>query len=187
MFSTANPFRRTAAIALGLVVSLSAGSYVAIAAEKSAQPASEPVQTTATYGDWTVRCRAIAQKSDKLCEMIQVIPAPNKQGSIANLAVGRVPGEDTVRLVIQLPIGVHLPSDVSMKVGEDAVASAQFQSCFPNFCLARADLDDAAMKRMKASGTMTVSFKDRAEREATIKVSLKGFTAAHDATFKAGS
>ncbi|MEM1049570.1 MAG: invasion associated locus B family protein [Pseudomonadota bacterium] len=187
MFSLANGLRRTSFLAIGFVLAAGIGSQISFAAEKSATKAEQPVQTTATYGDWTVRCRSVAQKDDKLCEMIQVVPAKNKQGAVANLAVGRMPGEDKVRLVVQLPIGVHLPSRVAMKVGTDAVGDAEFQSCFSNFCLARSDLDPAALKRLKDGKVMTLAFKDRALRDAAIQVSLKGFTAAHDATFKAGS
>lgn len=184
MFSVAKTLKHAGLFAVCATVALGAGLQISAAEEKES---AQPVQTTATFGDWTVRCRKVSKQNDKLCEMIQVVPAKNKQGAIANLAVGRLPGDEKIRLVIQLPIGVHLPSDVDMKIGDEAIAKAEFQSCYSSFCLARADLDVAALKRMKDAKSMTVSFKDRAEKNASISVSLSGFTAAHNETFNAGS
>lgn len=172
------------AAAAALLIGIGVG---AVKAETKPAQAEQPVQTTATFSDWTVRCRQANQPDKTLCEMIQIVPAKNQQGSIANLAVGRMPGDEDVRLVVQLPIGVHLPADVSVKIGDTDIAKAEFQSCFPNFCLARASLDENAIGKMKEAAKMTMSFKDRAERDAAIEISLKGFTAAHDATFNAGS
>lgn len=184
MFSAAKTIQRVGLIAAIATISMGSALQVSNSAEKES---ALPVQTTATFGDWTVRCRKVSKKNDTLCEMIQVVPAKNKKGAIANLAVGRLPGDERIRLVIQLPIGVHLPSDVAMKIGDEAIAQAKFQSCYSSFCLARAELDVTALKRMKGARSMTVSFKDRAEQDASISVSLSGFTAAHDETFKAGS
>ena len=170
--------------AAAFAITLGAG---ATSAQDADQTPEQPVQTTATFSDWTVRCRPIGDQDKMLCEMIQVVPAKNQQGTIASLAVGRMPDDEDVRLVMQLPLGVHLPAGVSIKIGDAEIVRAEFQSCFSGSCVARASLDEGAIGRMKAAATMTISFQDRARRNAVVEVSLKGFTAAHEATFKNGS
>ncbi len=186
MFSKNEIMRQGLSLTAAAAMLIAIGVHAAKAESKDVLT-EKPVQTTATFSDWTVRCRSAQEQDKTLCEMIQIVPAKNQQGSIANLAVGRMPGDENVRLVVQLPIGVHLPADVNIKIGDTDIARAEFQSCFTNFCLARAELDEAAIGKMKDAAKMTMSFQDRAQRDASLEISLKGFTAAHDATFKAGS
>ena len=150
-------------------------------------PVEEPVQTTATFTDWTVRCRQVAALDAQQCEMVQVLSTADRQSTVANLAIGQLPGEEDIRFVLQLPLGVHLPTDVSFAIGDEQVTTAQFETCFQTFCLAYATLDEDAIAKMRAGSEMTMSMKDRAQRDLVMPVSLNGFTAAYAATFSAGS
>ena len=171
-------------LSAGLIAFAAAGLMALPAGTAGATNADDqPVQTTATYGDWTVRCRADANKKE-LCEMLQVVRAKNQQAALANIAVGRLPNDETMRIVVQLPIAVHLPGAVNLKVGAKVLATAQFQSCFQAFCLARADLTPEASDAFKKARTMTIAFQDRSEAEKTVPVSLMGFTAAFKNTFE---
>lgn len=164
-----------------------AALVAAVAATLPAHAAGEgdrPVQTTATYGDWTVRCRALAAGTDQLCEMLQVVKAKGGQGALANIAVGRMPEDKTMRVVVQLPIAVHLPDAVQLKVGGKTLVTPQFESCFQTFCLARADLGPEATEAFRKAGAMSIVFKDRARAEKAVPVSLMGFTAAYRNTFE---
>lgn len=154
---------------------------------QSAGSMEEPVQTTATYSDWTVRCRQVAEINAQQCEMVQVLSTADRQNTVANLAIGQLPGDDAVRFVLQLPLGVHLPTDVAFVIGEEEVTTAQFETCFQSFCLAYATLDENAIAQMRAGMEMTMTLKDRAQRDLVMQLSLSGFTAAYEATFSAGS
>ena len=146
-----------------------------------------PAQTTATYSDWTVRCRQDDTANVQRCEMVQVLSTADRQSTVANLAIGSLPGEEEIRFVLQLPLGVHLPTDVAFMIDEENVTTARFETCFPTFCMAYATLDTSAVDQMKAGATMTMAFKDRAQRDVSMPISLNGFTAAYNATFNAGS
>jgi len=160
----------------------------ATAAEPSdgAVKTEEPIQTTATYGNWTVRCRAAKSAgAGKLCEMVQAITPAKSPGAIANIALGQPGADAVVRMVIQLPIAISLSEPVSIAVNDKTVATLAYQTCYPNFCVAQAQVPNEAIGRFKAANTMTLSFSDRTRRTINVKASLKGFTAAYQQLAKA--
>jgi len=107
----------------------------------------QPTATTANYGDWTVRCRAIltsaktpddSEKSKNLkntpklaetvCEMAQVIKVRQKDRPpqvVAQIAMGRLAKltkADTstpMKLVFQVPAGVYLREPVELGMDAD--------------------------------------------------------------------
>src|SRR3954447_9349007 len=83
----------------------------------SAVSAQTPQQTTATYEDWIVRCETVAGPPPKRsCEMVQSTQMQG-QGVISQVAVGRPVKGQPVKIVVQLPNGVWLPTGVKLVVG----------------------------------------------------------------------
>src|SRR5690349_410203 len=81
--------------------------------QPAAQNGQQPQQTTATYEDWIVRCEtAQGPPVRKSCEMVQYTQAKGGQGVISQVAIGRASKTDPFKLVVQLPIGIWLPSGV---------------------------------------------------------------------------
>ncbi|WP_346891901.1 invasion associated locus B family protein [uncultured Roseibium sp.] len=144
----------------------------------AAEDADTPSQTTATFGDWTVQCRLLDDKSTKLCEMLQAIAAKDNKGLLAKIAVGRLPGKEAMRVVVQLPLAVHLGSPVELRVGDKVAVKAPYETCYPDFCLAGAVFSDAAAQIFKKAKAMTIVFADRSGAAKGVPVSLTGFTAA---------
>lgn len=149
-----------------------------IAAESDA-----PTLTTATFGNWTVRCRP-QQDDNSVCEMVQDIQAGNNAGTLANLALGRLPGDDNLRMIIQLPLGVNLSDGIEISAGESASANATFETCFPNLCVAQTIVTADLLDAFKAGDSLTVVFKDRAKRPVSFSASLDGFTAAYESSMQ---
>jgi invasion protein IalB len=139
-----------------------------------------PTQTTATFGSWTVRCRPVTDGgTNKLCEMLQAVPAGNGGGVIVNLALGRLPGDKDLRMVVQLPLGVSLADDVDIALPGGDVAKATFQTCYPNLCVAQATVSDDLLAAFKAGDEVTIAFKDRTHKGVAVKASLSGFNDAY--------
>ncbi len=153
----------------------------------AAEDADMPSQTAATFGDWTVQCRLLDDKSTKLCEMLQAVAAKDNKGLLAKIAVGRLPGTEVMRVVVQLPLAVHLSSPVELRVGDKVAVKAAYETCYPDFCLAGAPLSDDAVQMFKMAEAMTIVFKTRTGAANGVPVSLKGFTAAFKTTFDAPS
>jgi len=158
---------------------LAAGS--AAAQQAPAADATPPTETTATYQDWLMRCIAPADQV-RACEVVQNLQIEG-QGPVASIAVGRTGPDKPLLIVIQVPQGVWLPGGMTLKVGEKGQPlPLEYKRC-AQACVAEATLDAEAVKAMKATTeTGSFTFKDGAQRDVTLPVSFRGFSAALDAS-----
>jgi invasion protein IalB len=163
----------------------------AVAAPAAAQPTppSPPVpqQTTATYEDWVVRCETRAGPSPvKTCEMVQFTRAQGQPGVLTQVAIGRPMRGQPIKLVIQVPIAVWLPTGVRLTAGaKDPGVAATFKRCMPTACFADTDIKDDVIRRFRSSNEPgRLLFKDANQKDVALPVSFKGFSAAYDALAK---
>ena len=166
-------------IYLRLVVTVTLASMAATGAL-----AQTPQRTTATYGDWTVRCER--HDSAKVCEMAQAMQIKGRPQPISQIAIGRQDKKGAMKIIFEVPINVWLRDGVTLAVDdEEATIKASFTRCIPAGCFAEADLKQAAVDKFrqpKKSGRL--QFKDAARQKIAIPVSFKGFPAAYDALNK---
>jgi invasion protein IalB len=142
--------------------------------------------TTATYDDWVVQCQTEAASSQKNCDMAQVTLVQGKNAPFSRVAVEHPAKGHPVRLVVQVPVNVSLPSNVRLQ-GNDADPGvvAPFDRCLPAGCFADFDLkDDAVRKFRDASGAGKTTFKAADGHDVNVPVSFKGFGQAFDALSK---
>ena len=156
-------------------IALPTGALTQSSAAQLAQSAA-PQQTTATYEDWIVRCETLSGPPvRKSCEMVQSTQAKGSQGVISQIAIGRVTKTDPVKLVVQLPIGIWLPSGVKLVANaKDPGLLATFKRCLPQACFADVDLSNDALRHYRGA----------TEQDATLPMSFKGFGTAFDALAK---
>lgn len=166
---------------------IAGASVLGLAAPAWAQPnaaaaPAAPQTTTATYQDWVVRCEAPADKP-KVCEIAQGIQARPDQGLIAQVVVGRPTKTDPIRLIVELPAGVWLPTGAQLQAGEKGPAIAlAFKTC-PRACFADAELKPDQIQAMKSvTGNGTLTFADGAQKKVQLPVSFNGFAAALNAS-----
>jgi len=141
-----------------------------------------PQLTTATYDDWTVRCEM--HDSAKTCEIEQTSQLQGQP--VSQIALGRPSKSAPFRIVFQVPINVWLPAGVTLILDEkDPGLSATFKRCVGNGCFADSDLNDEAIRKLRArTANGKLLFKDASQRDVTIPVSFKGFGPAFDAMSK---
>ncbi len=159
------------------------------AAEKPAAPIdpANPAATTATYGDWVVRCSNLPQ-GEKVCEAatgIQ-IQVQGQTRLLAQIVVGRAGKDQPVRLIVQLPNGVFLPAgatlylDEKAKSGFQAVYTVCTQGCFGDAVL---DADQlASLKGAKGPGRL--EFVEGNRKRVAARISFLGLNAALEAALK---
>jgi invasion protein IalB len=176
---------------LALTALLAGALSRAAAAQPAQSPApvqsATPQQTTATYEDWIVRCESLSGPPvRKSCEMVQYTQAKRGQGVISQVAIGRVTKTDPVKLVIQLPIGIWLPTGVKLVAdAKDPGLLATFKRCLPQACFADVDVSNDALRRYRAITEQgQIVFKDGNQKDTTLPVSFKGFGTAFDALAK---
>ncbi len=151
---------------------------------------SEPQQTSASFGDWVVRCDRPPQAGAKrVCEAAQALVIKGQQGPIAQIAFGHPPldkGIDpALSLTVLLPVNVAFDKVPRLGPGngpDDAgAATLTYRRCLPGGCLADVKPDAALLRALQAApkpGHLT--FTDAGERTLTLPVSFRGLTQALD-------
>lgn len=182
--------------ALAFSATLLAGTAFAQApAQRPAQPrpvqaqatptpgaVSQPDNTTATYGDWILRCQQSV--AARVCEIVQTLEQQGQRGPIALVAIGRPVKSEPIKLVIQVPPNLALGDKASVRVvvAEKDEALAVFQRCLPGGCFAEATLSDDVFKRWRGfSEAGQMRYLDAGKREVTLPLSFRGFPAAAEA------
>lgn len=152
-----------------------------------AEPAG-PSSTTATYGDWTVRCAPPPRDPSgaKVCEVTQAIQFGDRPGIAAQVAFGSWPKDGPLRVVVQLPNGVFLPPGVRLLPQQDAASGVDltYSTCLQG-CFADAEIGaDMLATLTTARGPARVEFVSNARTRVGLAVSLNGLKAALDAGLK---
>jgi invasion protein IalB len=162
------------------------------AAEKAAEKppvSSQPRATTASFGDWVMRCNRIdsASGNTTTCEVAQTLQVQG-QGPIAEIAFGRPPGNPsaTMRVVVVLPNNITIGTPVLMSVDDkDKPVELTYRRCLPTGCFADADARDDVLSRWRAqTGRGRLAFKDGANRDIALPFSFSGLEQALDALAK---
>jgi invasion protein IalB len=181
---------RIAAAAI-LTIGSAFGAYAADKEPAAAPPVgAEPQNTSATYGDWILRCSKAPEGSavSRVCEIVQSFQLQGQQGLFAQLAIGRLSSKDPLHLTLVMQPNVSFPSTVKLSVDEKDTQPVEliWHKCVGAAgCFADADFKDDAMKRWKAqTGTGRLQFKDGSGRDLTIPFSFRGLPQALDGLAK---
>jgi len=201
--------KTAAAIVTGLLLSALAGAAAAQqpaapkpAAPRPAQhPAPAPAQqaqapaptdqnpqrTTASYGDWVVRCETTAgPPPQKNCDMEQLAQVQGQANPISRVAVPLPQKGEPPKMFIQLPINVSFSAPLKITVdAKDAGITTPFRRCVPAGCFGEVELKEDLQKKFRGSNEAgKITFKDAADRDVAIPLSFKGFAQAFEALLK---
>ena len=166
-------------------------SAAAPAADAPAPPVSaEPQNTSATYGDWILRC-ARTTDGKNACEVIQPfqMQVQGQSQPIGQLAIGHRTGnpKDPMHVTFLITPGISFPSDVKL-MSDDKDAQPvvlDWSSCAPSICRADGDFKDEQLKRWKAlTANGKLLFKLTNGQPFTIPVSARGLAQALEALAK---
>lgn len=154
------------------------------------QPVSnEPETTTASFGDWTLRCSFVENAGQRLrlCEVIQSLTLQGQSSPFAQIAIGRVGPKEPTKLTIVLPNNITLPSLVRFSIDEKDTSpmDLSWRRCLPGGCYADADLKDDMLGRWKLQSEKgQLQFDDAAGRKVTLPFSFRGLAQAVEALSK---
>lgn len=146
-----------------------------------------PSSTTATYGDWVVRCFRgdDAAAGARLCEVVQVLRLKGQDAAVvAQIAFSRPQKAAGWRMTVVLPNDVSFPSVVRVAAGETeaSLADLAWRHCLPAGCLADGEVSAAALTRLRAAAaTAALAATTAAGKEVRLPVSLVGLSQALDA------
>lgn len=166
------------------------GGQPAAPSAASVQPvATEPTSTTASFGDWTLRCQRVSDgaKEIRICEVAQILQSQGQQAPIAQVALGRPAAGEPLRVTAVMPVSVSFPSVVQITLGEKDAKPLDlgWRRCVPAGCFADAAPGDDMVKQWrKASEAGRIVFKDAAGRELALPLSVRGLDQAVEALAK---
>jgi invasion protein IalB len=183
---------------LGAIVYFGLGSLALAQLPKSATPASaaksesappvdaEPNSTSASFGDWALRCQRLgnAAEAPRVCEVTQQVHAQDQQNPVAELAIGRLKKADPLRLTIVLPVNVTISNPPSFSTDSKVpeLLDLAWRKCLPGGCIADALLKDDVLRRWKTQTSAEhITWTDASGRDLAIGLSFRGLTQALDA------
>ncbi len=152
--------------------------------QSMAQDASTPERIVEGFGAWEVRCERIdpgVTTGLLACEMVQATAMQGQDQPITQIAIGRPTPDAALTAVIQLPLGMWLPSGAVLDLGEGGGPHAiSILRCLPNGCLGELPLTDV-MRATLSDASLTGSalqFEMQAGTPARVPVVHQGFSAA---------
>jgi invasion protein IalB len=165
-----------------------AAATVAYAADPPPPVSAEPQNTSATYGDWILRCSKATDTAPRTCEVVQSFQVQGQQGVFALLAIGKIGAKDTLHVTYAMQPNISFPSTVKLLTDEKDTQPVELSwiKCIPgNGCFATADMKDDQIKRWKAqTGMGKLTFKDGFGRDVPIAFSFRGLVQALDGLAK---
>jgi invasion protein IalB len=149
----------------------------------------EPAATTASFGDWIMRCQRTGEgdKAVRVCEAGQIIQVQGQAAPIAQIGIGRLSLGEAMRITVVLPPNIALPSIVHIAADEkdESGIDLTWRRCLPGSCIAGAQLDPETIKDWRGRSVAgKLSFKDATGRVLTIPFSFRGLAQSLDALAK---
>jgi len=148
----------------------------------------EPQNTSATYGDWVLRCsRPADPAAQKVCEIVQSFSIQGQQGLYAQIAIGRVGPKDPMKMTLLMLPNISFPSSVKVSSSDNDPQPVElvWRRCTPGGCIADTELKDDQVKRWRGlSGSGHLQFKDANGRDLSVTVSFRGLEQALDGLSK---
>ncbi|MFQ5955201.1 MAG: invasion associated locus B family protein, partial [Kiloniellales bacterium] len=114
-----------------------------------------------TFKDWRVRCQQPEAAEPRQCHIFQTVVVTRTAEPILYIAVGYPPdGSDDAVVFITLPLGIHLPSGVTLRVDDGDPVGVLIEHCDRDGCHARLPLERRLVASFKAGLVAHVAFRD---------------------------
>ncbi|MDB5411891.1 MAG: invasion protein [Rubritepida sp.] len=176
----------------GASLALLAAFYCAPAAAQSPRPAPpvpaaapppapRPERTTASYGDWTLRCEQPANLAERSCEVAQPIMDARGQ-PIAQMVVKRGTEGGSLLVSVQVATNISLPEPVQLLIEDQTVLTLTFRRCLPRGCFAEVEQRSADVFGIARRGEAAkLEYRDAAGALVSVPMPLRGLVAALEA------
>jgi len=164
------------ALAAGVIgittLGMMAGSASAQAAP-AAPAAGKPVET-----QWFKVCTK--QADNNICNTQFTLVADTRQ-LVTAINLIDVKGKVNQRVLqAVVPTGRVIPAGVQLQIDKAAPQAMGYSVCFPDRCIAEAQLNDTVIAAMKKGTTLTVTSVNFQRQPNPIKITLSGFSKAYD-------
>lgn len=148
--------------------------------ESSSDIKTSPVKNKQTknkqFQDWVYQCGAEGLKDDK-CYIMQNIFIKESGLRLLGVAIGYVGPDESPWLFFTIPLGVFLPTGITMNIDDGEEIKIPIRICLPDGCTSSIKLDKKLLSALKKGSKANVVFVDgNTQKQIKVVVSLSGFT-----------
>lgn len=154
-------------------------SGAALAQTPPAAPAPLGQPEIKTVGDWMVRCYPAQSASP--CDMFQQQNDAQSQQRILALSIAYIPHLDRHAIQISVPLGVAIAPGAIIHAGSFSAPMMPYRRCDRGGCYVEMLIDNSVVDQLAHAGdSAMVKIKADDGKNYDLKLSLNGFSAAHD-------
>jgi invasion protein IalB len=154
-------------------------SGAALAQAPAAAPSAPPPPEVKNIGDWLVRCYPAQSQSP--CDMYQQQNDAKSQQRVLALSLAYIPRLDKHAIQISVPLGVSIGRGVVLQAGTYTSPAMPYRRCDRGGCYVEMLLDNPVIDQLNhAGGTALLKVTADDGKNYQLRLSLNGFTAAHD-------
>ncbi|MCP4381142.1 MAG: invasion associated locus B family protein [Hyphomicrobiales bacterium] len=132
-----------------------------------------PVRST--HGDWQIRCDTPAGAQSEQCVLMQFVLAEDRDNVGLNVLVLKTADGEAKIMRIITPLGVLLPSGLSLRIDDTDIGRAGFVRCLPTGCVAEVFLEEPLLETLGSGDTATFIIFLSPEEGIGIPIPLTGF------------
>ncbi len=155
---------------------------VLAAGNVNAQPAPNAAPgrpETKTVGDWMVRCFPVNNPNP--CDVFQELDDQRTRQRVLSMSLAYVPSMDRHLLQITVPLDIAIQKGVTIQTDSYTSPVLKYRMCSRDGCFVQTAPDNAMIGALAKSGPdAKVNIVADNGKVYGIKISLKGFSAAHD-------
>ncbi len=148
----------------------------------AAAPVGRPLEPTdvQTHGSWTVRCFPIHSQSP--CDMFELLANKTSGKRVMSISIAYVPASDRHVIQIAVPLGIAIPSGLTLEAGQYTSPVLPYRRCDREGCYIEAVMDGRIVAALASTdGAAKARIASDDGRKIAISFSLNGFADAHGA------
>jgi invasion protein IalB len=161
------------------LTALLAGSAAAQAPAPAGAPPAPVQPEIKTIGDWAVRCYPVQSQSP--CDMFQQQNEKDSQQRILALSLAYIPHLDRHAIQIVVPLGIAIPKGIVVHTANFTSQPLAYRRCDRGGCYVETLVDNSLVDQIGRGGdNAMVKITADDGKSYDLKISLNGFSAAHD-------
>lgn len=154
---------------------------IAMSGMAALAPALVLAQDATTFGDWQKQCEPTPDGRER-CYLVQTVQAAAGAADkkpVMVVIVAYSPKRDRVALMIDVPLGMHIPTGLEVSTA-GAAKKAEFEQCLVTGCRALVTVDDLMLNALKRGDATSVTVRGPTGDTLVLPISANGFAQAFE-------
>jgi invasion protein IalB len=132
------------------------------------------------HGDWETRCETPPGAAYEQCAIVASVVDEARPNLTLVVIVLNTADRKARLMRIIAPLGILLPSGISLRIDDEDMGRLNFLQCLSNGCVAQVAMDDKLLSKLKTGKTATFGVFQTPEQGVGVPVPLAGFKEAYE-------